>query len=497
MKLRDAIACLLLWAASGCGRAGLGSAPSPEGGEPPHASTIRLWSPQSTALVVTPTPTLRFHFPTGVSAAKVEVCADRECREVRWSSEVSVGVARVSTELSPGPWFWHVRARGNRRTALESPTWVFRVNHRRATGGTSWLQGWDCNGDGLDDIPLGWSGSFALGSRAKAHAAQLSAELDGKPCGGMGAPPSCLALGELLPAGDVDGDGFADALAHVGLEGDINVGGNMMHVDQHVLLYRGRNGGIAEPVDSPVCAELRAALPVGDIDGDGFADVAARCDETWRLYRGSERGLLANSEVLTAPVVDALDVNGDGFADIMTGDGLRLGGPTGLGAPVDVAPMPVADVVGAVARDDGGIDFVAGRQGQLTAWEVVLGHAVHAVQRPWSRLAARRASETVAVIGDIDGDGFDDLAEGHADARGWVQVRPGGPLAPKEPVLGCKDPMVDFGVPFAVGDVNGDGYEDLGVSDINDNNVDKSVYFGGPHGVASQPAVTWDSWGRP
>jgi hypothetical protein len=63
--------------------------------------------------------------------------------------------------------------------------------------------------------------------------------------------------------------------------------------------------------------------------------------------------------------------------------------------------------------------------------------------------------------------------------------------------LRSKDTIVDFGVPFAIGDVNGDGYEDLGVSAINDNNFEKSVFFGEPHGVQPQPAATWSFWGHP
>jgi hypothetical protein len=127
---------------------------------------------------------------------------------------------------------------------------------------------------------------------------------------------------------------------------------------------------------------MAAVVPLGDVNGDGFADVAVRCADVWRIYRGSERGLLATKDTLRKPVIPALDVNADGLPDVLTGDGLRLGTPKGLGVPLHVAPMPAADVVGAVARPDGTVYFVARRDDLRTAWRIVPGEASREV--PWS-----------------------------------------------------------------------------------------------------------------
>lgn len=101
-------------------------------------------------------------------------------------------------------------------------------------------------------------------------------------------------------------------------------------------------------------------------------------------------------------------------------------------------------------------------------------------------------------VGDVDGDGFDDVAEGQERLGGWVRLLPGGPHAPTEPVLRwSSDRVVSFGKPIALGDVNGDGYDDLGVRAVNDIDAEEHVYLGGAHGLGARAAASWNVRSRP
>ena len=297
----------------------------------------------------------------------------------------------------------------------------------------------------------------------------------------------------------MDGDGFADALVRVALDGSLGTAdGSAVKVPARVLLFRGRESGNPDPVESTVCAELAGVVPLGDVDGDGFADVAVRCADVWRVYRGSELGLLATNDTLRAAVVPALDVNADGLPDVLTGDGLRLGTPKGLGVALDVAPMPVNGVVGAAGRADGTVEFVVRTGDSYTAWRVVPGEASREMPWSWPRPTSARAEDVLMPVGDVDGDGFDDMAEGQDRVGGWVRVLAGGPHAPREPLVRwSRDPIASFGTPLALGDVNGDGYGDLGVRAANDIDADEHVYLGGSRGASPQAAASWRVRARP
>ena len=161
-----------------------------------------------------------------------------------------------------------------------------------------------------------------------------------------------------------------------------------------------------------------------DVDHDGIPDVLALASGTrGRWYPGLGGGAFGTEQLLPRDTVGAheltvADVDGDGVLDLMVGEPLFAG--TGV--------------------ESGHARVFSGATGALLL--TVLGAQAN------DTLGA-----TVAGLGDIDGDGQGDLAEGL------------GRLAPREPRgLSGADGSVLFTVPgigIATTDLDGDGFRDL------------------------------------
>jgi hypothetical protein len=283
---------------------------------------------------------------------------------------------------------------------------------------------------------------------------------------------------------DINGDGFADVV----------VGNDQPTAGEpaRVYVFLGGAAGVSTTPsttltfggDSNLSAGIVAAKSAGDVNGDGFADLVVSAsffvngnelDGTFQIYLGSAAGLAATpstsvasagpNEVQQYQVASAGDVNGDGFADVIVGAAgatgnsvqLYLGGPEGLDATPAISLSP----------PDLGLSF----------------------------------GGSVAGAGDVNGDGFSDVVVGDTEASGDLgaaYVYLGGPTgpaaAPTTLLVGMEKKFGNFGKPVAsAGDVNGDGFSDIVVTDVSEGNVFTGkvhLYLGGAEGIATAPATS-------
>ncbi len=380
-----------------------------------------------------------------------------------------------------------------------SPVWAAESDQLGAFFGYSVSTAGDVNGDGYADVVVGahlYDNGQANEGRAFVY--------HGSPAGLLASPAwtgesnqASADLGySVAAAGDVNGDGYADAIvaAYRYDNGQTDEG--------HAFTYHGSIAGLATtPAWTAESDQASASFGIsvataGDVNGDGYADVIAgardydngQTDEGRAfVYHGSAAGLATSfgwtSESDQADaffgysVSTAADVNGDGYADV---------------------------IVGASGYDNGQAD----EGGAFAYYGSAAGLATSPTWTGESDQGGAGYGTSVAPAGDVNGDGYADVivgaylynnGESH-EGRAYAYHGSAAGLATTPAWTAESDQAnASFGISVATaGDVNGDGYSDIlvGAYAFDNGQTDEGrayTYQGSATGLISSPAWTAES----
>jgi len=434
-----------------------------------------------------------------------------------------------------------------------TPAWTAESDQASAQFGSSVATAGDVNGDGYSDVvvgaPLYGNVQASEGKAFVYHGSASGLATTANWTAESNQASSQLAF-SVASAGDVNGDGYSDLI--VGAPYYDNP-----EADEGVaFVYHGSASGLAGSPSTTLernqaGAQMGCAVSTaGDANGDGYSDVLVGARKyvynttaggaVW-FYHGTATGLDASyaSGIIGGQagadygfsVAPAGDMNGDGYADALIGAplydnpeidegivrylygdaaGPHLGPYTfesnQAGAKFGTSISTAGDVNG-----DGLADFIIGApgytNGQAGEGAAVLMYGIYPGTVQWTAegdQAGASFGQSVAIAGDVDGDGLSDVIVG-ASKYDNGQTDEGRAFlyrGSREGLVGdtwtAESDQANAQLGWALstaGDVNGDGYADVivGAPKYDNGQVDEGrafLYGGSASGLVLTPVWT-------
>ena len=392
----------------------------------------------------------------------------------------------------------------------------------------------DVNDDGYDDVIVTATKNSTYGSVYVYHGAST----------GVSSTATTRLTGvsynfgvSVAGIGDSNSDGYADIIVGCDGAGTTSTGA--------AYLYQGTAAGVSGTVSVTMTGEGtlnyfgHTVAAAGDVNGDSYSDVLVGAygysSSTGRayVYEGTVTGMPSVAattitepdEALGTSVNDLGDVNGDGFADVIVGvpgydsaAGQALifhGSASGLAATADAtlvgetegdrfghAVSGAGDVNGDGFKDVliGAYDYDSTALGRVYVYEgSSSGVGTTASQTLTGSDANGNLGYAVSGCGDINGDGYDDVmagASGYSTSTGKVYFYNGSSAGTSSvPTGSLTGAGTNYGFGRALsraGDVNNDGYDDvvIGAPSYNSRAGRAYVYHGSSSGIAATASLT-------